>query len=53
MMNTPLTIPPMLERAERYFPDKEVISRTLDNVQRMSYRDIGRRTRALSSALSN
>ncbi|MED4128346.1 long-chain fatty acid--CoA ligase [Shouchella miscanthi] len=52
MMNTPLTIPPMLERAERYFPSKQVISRTLDNMHRLSYREIGRRTRALASVLN-
>ncbi|QDI90730.1 fatty-acid--CoA ligase [Salicibibacter halophilus] len=51
MMNTPLTIAPMLERAEAYFPKKEVVSRTLDTTHRLTYKDIGKRTRALSSAL--
>lgn len=52
MMNTPLTIPPMLERAERYFPTKQVISRTLDKTHRLTYKDIGKRTRALASVLT-
>ncbi|AXF55554.1 long-chain fatty acid--CoA ligase [Salicibibacter kimchii] len=51
MMNTPLTIAPMLERAEAYFPKKEVVSRTLDTTHRLTYKDIGKRTRALASAL--
>ncbi|SDI64203.1 AMP-binding enzyme [Natribacillus halophilus] len=53
MMNTPLTVAPMLERAETYFPKKEVVSRTLDTVHRLTYRDIGKRTRALASALES
>jgi fatty-acyl-CoA synthase len=51
MMNVPMTVSSMLERAERFFPNKEVISRTLSGVQRLSYRKIGERTRRLSSAL--
>ncbi|WP_078393542.1 long-chain fatty acid--CoA ligase [Shouchella patagoniensis] len=52
MMNTPLTIPPMLERAERYFPNKQVISRTLAKTHRYTYAEIGKRTRALASVLT-
>lgn len=52
MMNTPLTIPPMLERAERYFPAKQVISRTQDKIHRFTYKEIGKRTRALASVLT-
>jgi len=51
MMNVPMTVSSMLERAERFFPNKEVVSRTLSGVQRLSYRKIGERTRRLSSAL--
>src|SRR5690625_1400815 len=51
MMDTPLTINEMLERAENYFPKKEVISRTHNDVQRFTYAQTGRRTRALASAL--
>jgi fatty-acyl-CoA synthase len=51
MMNVPLTVSSLLERAEKYFPKKEVISRTLSGVHRFNYRDIGKRTRRLSSSL--
>ncbi|QQK76833.1 long-chain fatty acid--CoA ligase [Salicibibacter cibarius] len=51
MMNTQLLVAPMLERAETYFPKKEVVSRTLDTTHRLTYRDIGKRTRALASVL--
>jgi len=51
MMNTPLTVTSMIERAEKYFPKKEVISRTLGGIHRLTYKEVGERTRALSSAL--
>ncbi|WP_184403518.1 long-chain fatty acid--CoA ligase [Geomicrobium halophilum] len=51
MMNTQLTVAPMLERAEKYFSKKEVVSRTFDQMHRLTYKEVGRRTRALSSAL--
>ncbi|GAB3798166.1 long-chain fatty acid--CoA ligase [Virgibacillus kimchii] len=51
MMNTPLTITSMIERAEKYFPKKKVISRTHAGIQELTYKEIGERTRALSSAL--
>ncbi|KGX92559.1 long-chain fatty acid--CoA ligase [Pontibacillus halophilus JSM 076056 = DSM 19796] len=51
MMNIPLLVSDMLERAEKYFPNKEVISRTQKKIQRLSYKEIGQRTRRLSSAL--
>lgn len=51
MMNTPLTITSMLERAEKYFSKKKVISRTHGGVHELTYKDIGERTRSLSSAL--
>ncbi|MDP4171829.1 MAG: AMP-binding protein, partial [Bacillota bacterium] len=51
MMNVPLTVGSLLERAERFFPKKQVISRTLDGVHRFTYKEIGTRTRRLASAL--
>jgi len=51
MMATPLTLPQMLERAEKYFPKKEIISRTATGIQRFTYKEMGKRTRALASAL--
>lgn len=51
MMDTPLTLAAMIERAEKYFAKKKVISRTHETLHRLDYREIGRRTRALSSVL--
>jgi fatty-acyl-CoA synthase len=43
----------MLERAEKYFPKKEVISRTSAGIFRFTYAQIGQRTRRLASALES
>ncbi|MYL32408.1 long-chain-fatty-acid--CoA ligase [Pontibacillus yanchengensis] len=51
MMNVPLTLPMMMERAETYFPKKQVVSRTLDGIHRINYKELGLRTRKLSHAL--
>ncbi|MDC3411874.1 long-chain fatty acid--CoA ligase [Aquibacillus sp. 3ASR75-11] len=53
MMNTPLTLVSLIERAEKYFPKKEVVSRTSSGVHRFPYKEIGKRTRSLSSALES
>lgn len=52
MMNVPLLVPTMLERAEKYFPKKQVISRTADGIKTHTYKEIGERTRRLASALA-
>jgi fatty-acyl-CoA synthase len=51
MMHGDLLITSMLERAENLFPEKQVISRTGEKVHRLTYREIGRRTRQLASKL--
>ncbi|WP_444684097.1 long-chain fatty acid--CoA ligase [Alkalicoccus luteus] len=51
MMHGDLLITSMLERAENLFPEKKVISRTGEKVHRLTYREIGRRTRQLASTL--
>lgn len=51
MMEVPLNLSMMLERAEMFFPTKEVVSRTLSKVHRLTYKEIGERTRRLSSML--
>ncbi|SES67818.1 fatty-acyl-CoA synthase [Salinibacillus kushneri] len=51
MMNTPLTLVQKIERAEKYFSKKQVISRTGSKIHRLTYKDVGKRARALSSAL--
>lgn len=53
MMNTPLTLVSLIERAEKYFPKKEIISRTGSGIQRFTYQEMGARTRSLSSALES
>lgn len=52
MMNVPLNISTLLERAEKYFAKKKVISNTATGIQRFTYKEIGERTRKLSSMLS-
>src|SRR4051812_47778903 len=52
MMYYQLTLPTILRRAETYFGDKQVISRQPDrSFHRYTYRDFGRRARALAVAL--
>src|SRR5699024_11788738 len=51
MMENPLTIGAMMEHAEQFFPKKEVISQTHDKLHRLTYKEIGNRTRRLMSAL--
>ncbi|WP_338749424.1 long-chain fatty acid--CoA ligase [Bacillus sp. FJAT-52991] len=51
MMNVPLTVGSLLERAEKYFPKKTVVSRTHSGIQRFTYKEIGERTRRLMSAI--
>jgi fatty-acyl-CoA synthase len=52
MMNSPLLLSHFIERAERYFPTKQVISRTLNGKKSLTYQQIGERTRRLASALA-
>ncbi|MDN3015172.1 long-chain fatty acid--CoA ligase [Paenibacillus sp. BSR1-1] len=52
MMQTPLTITQMIERAERYFPKKQVVSRTASGINRFTYKQIAERTRRLADALN-
>lgn len=53
MMNHQLTLRTMLERAEKIFPAKEIVSRTLSGIFRYTYADYASRTRRLSSALES
>jgi fatty-acyl-CoA synthase len=53
MMDYPLTLVRFLERAGRYFPDTEIVSRMPDkSLHRESYGDFYRRARALAAALT-
>lgn len=52
MMNVPLSLHHLLERAARLFPTQQIVSRLPDrSFRRHSFRDYHRRTRALASAL--
>ncbi|MGM9924695.1 MAG: long-chain fatty acid--CoA ligase [Bacillus sp. (in: firmicutes)] len=52
MMNVPLTVGSLLERAETYFAKKEIVSRTHSGIHRFTYEEVGRRTRKLAHALT-
>ncbi|MFC7686804.1 long-chain fatty acid--CoA ligase [Ureibacillus sp. GCM10028918] len=53
MMDTPLLLTSFLERVERYFPEKFIISRTsTDTIHRITYKEYVKRTRKLADALS-
>ncbi|GIN86068.1 long-chain-fatty-acid--CoA ligase [Heyndrickxia sporothermodurans] len=51
MMQLPLTVGSLLERAEKFFPKKQVVSRTLSGIHHLTYKEIGQRTRRLASSL--
>ncbi|RID86150.1 fatty-acid--CoA ligase [Peribacillus asahii] len=50
MMNTPLILTQMIERVEKYFPKKEVVSRTDGGIHTLTYAQIAERTRRLASS---
>lgn len=51
MMDTPLSIVSIVERAEQLFPKKEIISRTHNGIFEYTYADMAKRTRSLASML--
>jgi fatty-acyl-CoA synthase len=52
MMNYPLTLTHILERAGRLFPEREIVSRLPDHsLHRCTYRDVYNRARRLAEAL--
>lgn len=52
MMQTPLLLTDFVKRAERFFPNKLIISRTGETIHRIPYREFGKRTRKLAEALT-
>lgn len=53
MMDTPLVLTGFLKRAERYFPNKLIVSRTsATKTHRIPYKDYAKRTRRLADALT-
>ena len=53
MMNVQLNVGSLLEHSERFFAKKVVVSRTLSGIHRLTYAEIGERTRRLMSALKD
>ena len=54
MMDFPLTLTPILERAGKLFPDVEIVTRLPDkSLHRYSYGEFHRRTRLLAAALED
>jgi fatty-acyl-CoA synthase len=51
MMDYPLLVRHIAERAENVFGDREIVSRTADGIERSTYRDVVGRARRLASAL--
>ena len=51
MMNRPLLVKQVAERAEATYPDREVVARTQDGVERSTYGKVVERARRLASAL--
>ncbi|MBP2241063.1 fatty-acyl-CoA synthase [Cytobacillus eiseniae] len=51
MMQTPLTMTQMINRAEKFFPKKEVVSRTASGIQRFTYKEIAARAKRLAESL--
>ncbi|MFF5995336.1 long-chain fatty acid--CoA ligase [Lysinibacillus sp. KU-BSD001] len=53
MMDTQLVLTGFLKRAERYFPNKTIVSRTSDTMtHRITYAEYAKRTRRLADALT-
>jgi acyl-CoA synthetase (AMP-forming)/AMP-acid ligase II len=51
MMDRPLLIRDIAERVEQIFPNREIVSRTHDDVERSTYGDVVRRARRIASSL--
>ena len=52
MMDYPLTIDHILNRARRYFPENEIVTRVADGTHRYTWGDLGARAERLASALT-
>jgi len=54
MMDFPLTLPPLLRRAETYFGDQEIVTRMPDkSFHRYTFRDMARRAKQLAVGLES
>ena len=53
MQDTPLAIPHIFDRAEKYFGRKEIATATSGGIERINYADWAARTRALGGVLDD
>lgn len=51
MQDFPLTIQHIFWRAERLFPEKEIVTKTSDGIHRYTFKEFAERTRRLAAAL--
>lgn len=51
MMDYPLTLTPMLDRARRLFPDKEIVTKTGPTLERFTYSQVAERVGRLANVL--
>jgi fatty-acyl-CoA synthase len=52
MMDRPLILSHFLERAERLYPEREIVTKTAAGIHRTNYAEVGKRARRLASALA-
>ncbi len=52
MMDRPLLVKQIAERAERVFADREVVAKTQDGIERSTYGEVVERARRLAAALT-
>ncbi len=52
MMNSPLTMPVLMDRGPQLAPNVEIVSKMRDTIHRYTYADLGKRVRQLANALT-
>ncbi len=52
MMNTPLTMPVLMDRGPALYPDNEIVSKMRDKIHRYTYAELGKRARQFANAVT-
>ncbi len=52
MMNTPLTMPVLMDRGPMLYPDNEIVSKMRDKTHRCTYAELGKRARQFANAIT-
>jgi fatty-acyl-CoA synthase len=52
MMNTPLTMPVLMDRGAELMPENEIVSKMRNGIHRYTYADLGKRARQVANALA-